>query len=378
MDRLVGRPFVLPATPAAPRTVTGSELIHGGPGLPPLHPPSERTLTDAELAAAVPPAAQAPRTSAPTLIGPEVAQALAPAAPAHPFSQPIPATSPNPQTDPHLYPVPPPAYARSDDRGHTPRLRWLRGLPVTVAVVLVLAGLVLLPPAEGTRGTSTTSMNLQLVVEGAIQCNLGPVVLNLASQSTEAGRFLTTRAEGFAVPAATGDENCGIVNEALGLPSAATSLELRYRSPQRPGPVAMEYISEGGVLRVGNTVELSLPAGNGTLAGSRNPLTGKLSGALTIEPFSTEIAIPAAGPVAVDVAIDTEPVSGVVPPGSGVMVLVLGALLAAHTAWTSPGFTSARNRIPGTRWYRQRPHITWLSVTWPSAVAVALAVWAAL
>jgi len=320
----------------------------------------------------------------PTLIGPEVLAAAATASPPV-FTTTPPPTSFAPTTDHTIAPIaaawPPPAALWTDPappRNTPPSLLGLRALRLLVALGLVAIGAILLPPADGTGGTSNTTMQLSLVVAGDTRCELGPIDLTLQSTANDSGRTLSTRAEGFTVPAASGDPACSLVNDVLGLPSTDTQLSMTYISADRPGPITVRYVTDGGVLTVGDSVELALPAGSGVLEGSRNPITGGLTADLALQPFTTEFDIAGVGVVPVDVAIEADTVTGEVPPGPGLAAALGGLGLLAFAGWTGPRFTSLRQRIPGARWYGHQPNISVQNVTLPMVAAMAVAMWGVL
>jgi len=216
-------------------------------------------------------------------------------------------------------------------------------------------------------------MALSLLVADDIRCDLGPVDLNLSSSAGNGGRSLSTAANGFLIPAATGDEGCSMVNDMLGLPSTATSLSMTYTSANRPGPVAVRYATSGGLLSVGDSVTLALPAGSGELTGDRNPLTGDLTAELKLEPFTTEFPVGDAGSVPVSIAIASDSVTGRVPPGPGLTALLAGFALLGYAVWNAPRFITMRQKVRGARWHGLRPSDSVLTVGLPTVVAVVVA-----
>lgn len=334
--------------------------------------------TAAPVVSAPPPVTPLERAQ-PTLVGAEV---LAAAARAPMFTTAPPAISFAPTTAPTTPPIatawPPPAALCTDPappRHTRPSLLGLRSLRLLVAIGLVVIGAMLLPPADGTQGTSNTTMRLSLVVAGDARCDIGPIELALQSTASDAGRTLSTQAEGFTIPAAIGDPACSLVNEVLGLPTTDTQLSMTYLSAERPGPVSVRYVTDSGSLTVGDSVNLALPAGSGALEGTRNPVSGALTAELALQPFATEFDVAGIGMVPVDIAIGADTVTGNVPPGPGLVAALSGLGLLAYAGWTGPRFTTLRQRIPGARWHGQRPNISVLNVTLPMLVAVAASMW---
>lgn len=107
------------------------------------------------------------------------------------------------------------------------------GLPVDVSLdVTIDAGPVVgTVPPDGAVGSVTTSLTVGVgVALLGLTCSLGPVDLELATSLAEVGEeiVLTATDAGFTVPAAVCSDPTlgGLVNDALGLPTSETSIEL--------------------------------------------------------------------------------------------------------------------------------------------------------
>lgn len=109
------------------------------------------------------------------------------------------------------------------------------GLPLDVSLdVTIDAGPVVgTVPPDGAVGSVTTSLTVGVgVALLGLTCSLGPVDLELATSLAEVGEeeeiVLTATDAGFTVPVAVCSDPTlgGLVNDALGLPTSETSIEL--------------------------------------------------------------------------------------------------------------------------------------------------------